>query len=215
MTDGLSASDSSRRIPRRTIAKGVAWSVPVVAMASAAPAYAATEPPVTISWAGSGACKIPGNSLSGYCYNKGYVLWAKFTNNTNTLQTICVTAISTGIGADLVNRCLVGIVDAAVNCSTNRLANNCFTVPANGDRYIGIYSNSSSDSSGTRVTVTFNYVGYGGVQTAASTFGDVIGGSWSNPDGGGSCSIPAGFNGVGCVPRTTPLSACNTNCASP
>lgn len=37
----------SEFISRRTLAKGVAWSVPAVALASAAPSYAASGPQCT------------------------------------------------------------------------------------------------------------------------------------------------------------------------
>ncbi len=50
------------QISRRTVARGVAWSVPVVAVASAAPAFAASpgcKPVVTFS---TGSCKCPGRS---------------------------------------------------------------------------------------------------------------------------------------------------------
>ena len=51
------------RVTRRTVAKGVAWSVPAVAVASAAPALAASgSPPAS---AVGTACKLPGNSAQG------------------------------------------------------------------------------------------------------------------------------------------------------
>ncbi len=50
------------QIPRRTIAKGAAWSVPVVAVGAASPAYAASGPPPTVLV--GVACKIPGESQS-------------------------------------------------------------------------------------------------------------------------------------------------------
>lgn len=59
---------------RRTVAKGIAWTVPVVAVATAAPAFAASCETFTF---GGGSCKCPGNSSTpdnfGYwlfiCYN--------------------------------------------------------------------------------------------------------------------------------------------------
>jgi hypothetical protein len=58
---------------RRTVAKGIAWTVPVVAVATAAPAFAASCETFTF---GAGSCKCPGQSTTdpwGYwlvlCYN--------------------------------------------------------------------------------------------------------------------------------------------------
>ena len=64
---------------RRTLVKGAAWSVPVVAVAGAAPAMAASGggPNVTIG----GACKLPGNSC-GNVFVKGYIFDLTITNNT-------------------------------------------------------------------------------------------------------------------------------------
>lgn len=64
---------TSRLTSRRTVAKGMAWSVPVVAVAAAAPAFAVSCE--TFSF-GAGSCKCPGQSTTdpyGYwltlCYN--------------------------------------------------------------------------------------------------------------------------------------------------
>ena len=58
---------------RRTVAKGLAWTVPVVAVATAAPAFSASCEAFTF---GAGSCKCPGQSTPdhyGYwltiCYN--------------------------------------------------------------------------------------------------------------------------------------------------
>lgn len=75
-------------ISRRTLAKGTAWAVPAVAVASVAPSVAAS-PIVTVSEAGK-ACKLPGNSCGGQGYNKGYLQPLEICNNSNT-ATITVT----------------------------------------------------------------------------------------------------------------------------
>lgn len=53
----------TQQINRRTVTKGIAWSVPAVAIASAAPAFASSGPKPTLSFLG--ACKYPGNNCGG------------------------------------------------------------------------------------------------------------------------------------------------------
>jgi hypothetical protein len=80
-----------RKLGRRTVAKGMAWSVPAVAVAAAAPALAASGAPPTP--AVGTACKLPGNSASG-CADifaglpgldptKAFAVPLLITNNTN------------------------------------------------------------------------------------------------------------------------------------
>ena len=54
---------SSHQVSRRTLARGAAWTVPVVAIAVAAPAYAASQIYVADGvMAGAGAAwQVPGN----------------------------------------------------------------------------------------------------------------------------------------------------------
>ena len=182
---------------RRTLVKGAAWSVPVVAVAGAAPAIAAS-PFEVIDWENSSACKIPGNSM-GYCYNKGYVLWAAFENPTNRDLTICITGMTVGG----VTQCIVGLADTQVSCDTP--IGNCFELPANGTRYIAIYSNAATDSGSNTVVVNFTYEQPGDQPAPAYTSGNVTGGSWSGDTGQGSCRH-------GCA-TGAPISACGANCA--
>jgi hypothetical protein len=66
-------------VTRRTVAKAMAWSVPAVALAVPAPAYAASGGPPTIQV--GDACKLPGNSC-GNVFVKGYVFDVTISNNT-------------------------------------------------------------------------------------------------------------------------------------
>ncbi len=76
-------------ISRRTVAKAMAWSVPVVAVAAAVPAYAASgSPPIII--AGT-ACKSPGQSCSAFPF--GYRVPVTIQNPDPT-KTIYITAIT-------------------------------------------------------------------------------------------------------------------------
>jgi hypothetical protein len=66
-------------VSRRAVAKGVAWSVPAVTIASAAPALAASgERPAGEAGAG---CKLSGSSCSDV-FVKGYVFEVTLTNST-------------------------------------------------------------------------------------------------------------------------------------
>src|SRR4051794_30295484 len=67
-------------VSRRTVAKGVAWSVPVVIVASAAPAMAASGGPPRI--VKGPACKNPGNSCR--TRPKGYGFTAQVSNDDPT-----------------------------------------------------------------------------------------------------------------------------------
>ena len=66
-------------VSRRTVAKAMAWSVPAIALAVPAPAYAASGGPPTIVV--GDACKLPGNSC-GNVFVKGYVFDVTISNNT-------------------------------------------------------------------------------------------------------------------------------------
>ncbi|MEA5153886.1 hypothetical protein [Raineyella sp.] len=68
--------------------KGVAWAVPAVAVASAAPKIAAS-PIVTVSQAGS-ACKLPGNSCAPQ-WSKGYLQPLRICNNSTVSITVTIT----------------------------------------------------------------------------------------------------------------------------
>lgn len=66
-----------RGISRRTIAKGAAWSVPVIAVGAAAPAMAISGP--TPTGQALGACKLPGASCSNI-FVKGYAFLVEVCN---------------------------------------------------------------------------------------------------------------------------------------
>ena len=71
-------STTSRGPSRRTLVKGAAWSVPVVAVSSAAPAAAASQ---YVRFNNLGlACKLPGNSCNPP-YSKGYLITTEICTN--------------------------------------------------------------------------------------------------------------------------------------
>ncbi|WP_203568011.1 hypothetical protein [Aestuariimicrobium ganziense] len=68
----------SNLISRRTVAKGAAWSVPAVVVASATPAFAVSGPKPTVTY--DGACKFPGSNCKGRVF-QGYGLVFDVKNN--------------------------------------------------------------------------------------------------------------------------------------
>jgi hypothetical protein len=56
------------KVSRRTVTRGVAWSVPVAAVAYTAPAYASSQPPVVAGQCGV-ACKHPGLGQNDKTYH--------------------------------------------------------------------------------------------------------------------------------------------------
>jgi hypothetical protein len=82
---------------RRTVVKGAAWAVPAVAVASAAPAVAAS-PCLTAEFLGD-SCKQPGSGN-----NFGYRLQICFTNTCATSVTITVTQVAANVGNPVVTQ---------------------------------------------------------------------------------------------------------------
>lgn len=189
------------RIPRRTIARGVAWSTPVVAVAVAAPMASASGEPVVIDFDKSTGCKIPGSSQGGLCYVKGYVLFATIINTTAQSATVTINSMTVGG----VPNCVVGVSDIDTSCGTT-FAGKTFTIGAGATRKVAIFSNASTDSSSTTISVNFTYnVGGGPVNTDQDTDADVGGSPWPNANGG-SCTRPGTCAGI------QPPTACGSGC---
>lgn len=79
LNEELNATTGPGKVSRRTLAVGAAWSVPVIAVASAAPAMAASGQ-ITPTFVG-GACKHPGNP-------KYYHFTMTFKNQTGSPITV-------------------------------------------------------------------------------------------------------------------------------
>ena len=135
-------------VTRRTLARGAAWSVPAVAVAAAAPAYAVSgvrpcvAPPPEIE-----GCKYPGNSEP---WEKTFRAPVTFTNNCAQALTITLTAISWGgcVETDL------AIVSAATGVDGTPALNYQFTIASGGTHSFHIFwrcNNSGND------TLTFTY----------------------------------------------------------
>lgn len=146
---------ASRSISRRTLTKGAAWAVPALPIVAAAPAMAASQPPIEITSV-SRSCKHSG--LGNNDYPKGYHIEFIFRNT--SLDPVTFTLPG-----------LVSLDDSAGSSQTNCVPGGSadptpgqvltVTVPANTAAYyvvVHYYSNTSAN-----VTITFDYSYVGGV----------------------------------------------------
>jgi len=72
-------------VSRRTVTRGIAWTTPVVAVATAAPAFAVSRIPPKLEYLG--ACKYPGQSCKKAEF--GYALAFTVTNNDARALAFC------------------------------------------------------------------------------------------------------------------------------
>lgn len=133
-------------VSRRTVAKAMAWSVPAVALAVPAPAYAASPGIVTLTGTG---CKLPGNSNDLY---KGYAFKASISNTNPVPITLTITSVTLN-GTPLGN---VTVVDLT-NC-TNLGAS--FVVPAQGGfPNVAIITQNGTNSQNGTLVVSYTITG--------------------------------------------------------
>jgi hypothetical protein len=130
-------------VSRRTVARGMAWSVPAVAVATAAPAFAVSRIPPDLLY--TGACKFPGLSCRIAPY--GYALTFAVTNNDARPLAFCSATLT--IEGD--NPFGAGVVPVYTG--------GCFTVGggASGDAvfyFAGAQNSANSNFSG---TITIRY----------------------------------------------------------
>ena len=87
----MSEASSPKRVTRRTVAKGAAWTVPAIAVATPAAAVANSMPPVTPDIPNALGCKWPGGAAD--CtdpLDKGFRIYIPFDNNTGYNVTVTV-----------------------------------------------------------------------------------------------------------------------------
>ncbi len=144
------------QISRRTVARGAAWTAPIAVMAYAAPAFAASAPPVLATQCGD-ACKHPGNGGNDKTYH----------------FTFCFTSGSTAIDNNQVTLGLLDIGSEAHQAFAG--ANNTvITVPANTTQCYWIDAPGFSANPTTGVTLAFSY-SIGGVVTQGCAQAQVTG----------------------------------------
>jgi hypothetical protein len=114
-----SEGEAPNGISRRTVAKAMAWAIPVVAVSASVPAYAASQQIITLDGRG---CKLPGNSDD---LVKGYALGCVASNTFNEDITIRLDFITLN-GEDLGDVIVVDLNGCLVRGSGRE-----FTIPAN------------------------------------------------------------------------------------
>ena len=146
--DGQTAGRLPGGISRRTLAAGAAWSVPVIAVASAAPAYAASRPCIAPSVSVEG-CKYPGGSQP---WDKSYRAPITFRNNCQEELKVTITSVTWGgCGGAATD---FAIVFAGGNVDGQAAVNTQLTIPAGGTKSFHIFwrcNNSAQDD------LTFTY----------------------------------------------------------
>lgn len=198
----------SKGITRRTIVKGAAWAVPVIAIAAPVPAFAGASQG-TIELTGE-ACKLPGNSSSPFDTN-GAVYIMKVSNTTNAASTITITGVTrTGSSNAAVTTSVVRLSGTGTCCT---LLGTTFTINANSTDYFALVTGGWDNSSNGQLTV--NYTVAGDAQPPATTTPNSL--NPQTPGGncgmGGSCNISSTSmqqciaKAVG-VPECAPVGAC-------
>lgn len=161
-----------RGISRRTVAIGAAWAVPVIALATASPAFAASGG--TLNFSGAG-CKFPGNATDNY---KGYVFALTAANTTDFDVTVTITSVTLA-GSNLGAVTVVNINGVCVNLG------NPFTIPHDTAVYgpLALVTTDAGNSSSGTLVVNYTLSSGGGTQQVTTQA------SGTNPltKGGGSC----------------------------
>ena len=165
-------AEPPRRISRRTVAKGMQWAVPVIAVSAPAPAYAASGDEILT---GNGAaCKLPGNSQSLY---KGYALGFSAHNPFGVPLIVSILEMTLN-GIPLGDLRIINL-DGCLDLGTTS-----FTIPANTDYpNLVVLTQGAGDSQAGTLTATYTISGGpGGAVTASTEVGTVP------PLQGGACT---------------------------
>ena len=172
-------SANTSTISRRTIAKGVAWAVPAVLAAGAAPAFATS--PVLFGEVNT-ACKYPGKSISEAC-KQDYRFETTWNNTSGAPLQVTFTVNVTQAHLQSVNGVLIGgtvyFPDAQGRVTV--------TVPAGETDIVIIANGDNSANIAGSYTITARYTHNGSDYTASAT-GDFD----STPPGGDCLTCPLG-----------------------
>lgn len=133
-------------ISRRTVTKAAAWAIPTIALATAVPAYAASQGVIELTGLG---CKLPGNSNSTY---KGYAFKLSVKNTTANNITVNIQSVVLGT-TNLGSAAIVNLAGAPTVCPTFV---NPFLLPAGADLpNLALVTQDAANSSNGTLTVTY------------------------------------------------------------
>ncbi len=171
------------KISRRTIARGAAWSVPVIAIAAPVPAFAGASQG-TLTFTGEN-CKLPGNSSDPW--KQGAVYLFSASNTTAVDITVDITnVLRSNSNVPATDVTVIRLTGDGTHCSP---IGTSFTVAAGatGDRYALVTSDWPSSANGNLVV---NYKVDGVEQTPATGASNDLSPITSNPSCqiGGSCT---------------------------
>lgn len=128
---------TSRPISRRTVAKGAAWTAPVIFGGVAAPAYASSGGPPSVAF--TSACKLPGKSCDGW--SKGYIFTLTVSNTSHRDVWVYAPTFTT-VGTNL-TLTYQGYIEASAPLSP---IPGPIPIPAGTSRTIKLYATSSNSS---------------------------------------------------------------------
>ncbi|WP_374929094.1 hypothetical protein [Kytococcus sedentarius] len=137
-------------ISRRKLVQGAAWTAPAIAVATAAPALAASPgTPIVIDEEAEGSCKFPGESRG----QKAYRIAVHFTNESQVTGTVTIDDIAGPDGKEL---------EWAGDQNQDS-----YTIPPGGDDVVFFLL--SDDSANISVQVTYSVTVDGNVYTLTET----------------------------------------------
>ncbi|MEO5746847.1 MAG: hypothetical protein ABIQ61_02695 [Ornithinibacter sp.] len=179
-------STAPQGLTRRTVAKGAAWAVPVIAVVTPTHAMAASNG--VVSFTGKN-CKLPGSSS---VYNNGAVYLATISNTTNAAITITIVDFTRGAETTTI----VGVVKLSTQPSGDLCcvdltagADDTFTVAANSTGTYAIITKDFGNSANNSVSLRYKVNG-GPTLTAPGQDGGL------NPIAGGNCGSGGSCNAL-------------------
>lgn len=155
MSDEITSQGPERSgINRRTVMKGAAWSVPVVLVASAAPAMASSRPIEITGVALS--CKHPGEGGSND-YPKGYHILFNFKNTSNEAITFTLPGWVLTNAGDHLTSDPAQVPNSGETSPGNPISD--IVIPANTASKQWVVHYYSNNSSALTIFMTYSYAG--------------------------------------------------------
>ena len=198
----MAESTAPQGLTRRTLSKGAAWAVPVIAVVTPTHAMAVSNGVVTLTGQN---CKLPGSSS---VYNNGAVYLATISNTTNAAININIIDFTRGTATTTI----VGVVKLSTLPSGDACcvdltagADDTFTIPANTTGTYAIITSDFSNSANNSVSLRYNVDG-GPTIRAKGQDGSL------NPIAGGDCGGGGSCNALTDAQKACVMKAIGNNC---